>query len=217
MHVLITGANRGIGRALAETLAARGDRVTGTSRGAPPAMTGIGWLTMDVTDPASVRNAATACDGPIDLLICNAGAYMDKGQPLDDGFPPQMWAEQLAINVTGVFQTAQAFLPKMAANGRIALMASQMGSSQNAAGGSYLYRASKAAVVNMARNLAVDLKARGIAVGAYHPGWVRTDMGGAQAPVGTDDSATGLVARFDELTLETTGCFRSFNGDTLPF
>lgn len=217
MHTLITGANRGIGRALAEAHAARGDAVTGTCRADHPDITGVDWVRMDVADAASVRAAADMPAAPIDLLVCNAGIYRDKGHRLEDGYPPEMWAEELATNVTGAFLCVQAFLPRMAEGGRIALIASQMGSSRNAGGGSYIYRASKAAVVNLARNLAVDLAPRGLAVGAYHPGWVRTDMGGPSASCSVEESASGLIARFDELTPATTGCFRAWNGDTLPF
>ncbi len=92
-----------------------------------------------------------------------------------------------------------------------------MASSQRAPGGSYLYRASKAAATNLARNLAVDLKAQGVAVGAYHPGWVRTDMGGSSASIDTGESAQGLLARFDVLSLATTGVFEDYRGDPMAF
>jgi NAD(P)-dependent dehydrogenase (short-subunit alcohol dehydrogenase family) len=75
-----------------------------------------------------------------------------------------------------------------------------MGSSDRAAnGGSYIYRASKAAATNLGRNLATDLAPRGIAVGIYHPGWVRTDMGGTGADISLEESVAGLMARFDAL------------------
>ena len=92
-----------------------------------------------------------------------------------------------------------------------------MGSQARAPGGAYVYRASKAAALNVARNLSRDLARDGIAVGAYHPGWVRTDMGGAAADIDADQSAEGLVARFEELTAATTGCFRNWDGADIPF
>jgi len=86
-----------------------------------------------------------------------------------------------------------------------------------APGGSYIYRSSKAAALNLGRNLATDLEPEGIAVGIYHPGWVRTDMGGAEADIGVDESARGLTARFDALSLETTGCFETWDGRAHAF
>lgn len=214
MHVLITGANRGIGKAMLDQYRAAGADVTGTQRG-------IGELaTMDVTDLASVTALATSmADTAIDLLVCNAGVYADKGQSLDDGYPHQMWADGFATNVTGAFLTVQAFLPHLrrAKAGKIAIIASQMGSDTRAPGGSYIYRASKAAALNLGRNLATDLKAEGISVGIYHPGWVRTDMGGAAAEISVEESATGLIARFAALSPANTGCFETWDGQQHPY
>ncbi len=214
MHVVITGANRGVGRALAQEYEARGARVSGTSRD------GSTGHRLDVADPASHRVLATRLDGQaVDLLVCNAGVFLDKGQDLDGGYPPQMWAESFAVNVTGVFMGVQALLRnlKMADSAKIAIISSQMGSDTRAPGGSYIYRASKAAALNLGRNLATDLKASGIAVGIYHPGWVRTDMGGSPAEITVDEAATGLAARFDDLSLATTGEFLTWDGRTHPF
>lgn len=217
MTVLITGANRGIGRALFDRYRADGRPVIGTSRGAPE---GPNWRRLDVTDPASHGNLARDLGAaPVELLICNAGVYLDKGQRLSDGFPAQMWADTFAANVTGVFLTVQALMTNLqtAPSAKIAIISSQMASSTRAPGGSYIYRASKAAALNLGRNLAADLRHLGIAVGIYHPGWVRTDMGGAGADISVEDSARGLVARFDALSLDTTGCFETWDGRAHPF
>ena len=72
-------------------------------------------------------------------------------------------------------------------------------------------------MTNLGRNLAQHLRPEGIAVGIYHPGWVRTDMGGATADVGLEASAEGLAARFATLSMETTGCYETFEGEALPF
>ena len=218
--ILITGATRGIGAALAEQAAARGDRVIGTCRSTPPATpAGIDWRVADMADPATIAAMATGLQGqPIDLLICNAGVYRDKGHRIDTGFDAATWADSFAVNVTGVFLTVQALLPNLqAARGRVAIISSQMASDARAPGGSYAYRASKAAALNLGRNLAVDLAPEGVAVGIYHPGWVRTEMGGAEADIGTDEAAAGLLARFAALGPETTGCFEDWAGRALPF
>ncbi|MEY8837765.1 SDR family oxidoreductase [Cribrihabitans sp. XS_ASV171] len=212
MRVLVTGANRGIGRALADRYRAAGHDVIGTARD------GSADAVLDVTDPDQQRALAERLSGqPLDLLVCNAGVYLDKGQPLT-GYPAQMWAETFAVNVTGVFLTVQALLPALrAAKGKIAIISSQMASHTRAPGGSYIYRASKAAALNLGRNLAADLRGEGIAVGIYHPGWVRTDMGGRTAEIGEDEAAQGLLARFDALSIDSTGCFETWDGRAHPY
>jgi len=210
MHVLITGSNRGIGKALADGYAARGHDVTRTARSG-------GDIRLDVSDPASCAAMAATLNGaPLDLLVCNAGIFLDKDETLT-GYPADMWAQTFAANVTGVFLTIQALLPNLrATTGKIAIISSQLGSQERALGGSYIYRASKAAALNLGRNMAVDLAPNGIAVGIYHPGWVRTEMGGDDAAISTKDSASGLIARFDALGPETTGCFENWDGRAHP-
>ena len=213
MHALITGATRGIGAALATELAQGGTTLTLTARSAR-----AGFEALDVTDPASARALVERLQGkPIDLLVCNAGVYLDKGHALETGYAADLWAATFAANVTGVFLTIQALLPNLrAAKGKIAIISSQMASQTNAPGGSYIYRASKAAALNIGRNLAVDLKPDGIAVGIYHPGWVQTDMGGTAAQITPAESAKGLAQRFVALSLETTGCFETWDGRAHP-
>lgn len=214
--VLITGANRGIGEGLLHAYAKNGDTALGTTRRTDPA--GPPWLFADMADADTISALATRITDPLDLLICNAGVYLDKGQSLGSGYAPALWADSFAVNVTGVFLTIQALLPNLrAAKGKIAIISSQMGSDTRAPGGSYIYRASKAAVLNLGRNLAVDLKPQGIAVGIYHPGWVQTDMGGPGAELGLDEAVRGLTARFDALSLATTGCFECWDGRAHPF
>ncbi len=213
MHVMITGATRGIGAELARIYRADGAQVTATAR-TPQA----GFATLDVTDPESHDALAATISGPLDLLVCNAGVYLDKGQKIDGGYGPDLWAASFATNVTGVFLSVQAMLPALrAARGKIAIISSQMASQERAPGGSYIYRASKAAALNLGRNLARDLAGDGIAVGIYHPGWVQTDMGGAAAEITPAQSASGLKARFAALSVATTGCFETWDGRAHPF
>ncbi len=215
MTVLITGANRGIGRGLFDVYAARGERVIGTCRGDPPA--DGEWLQLDVTEPGGLARVAQDLDGTaLDVLVCNAGVFLDRGDRVGD-YDAAVWAETLAVNVTGVFLTVQALLPalKRSERPRIAILSSQLGSSARAGGRGYAYRASKAAAVNIALNLAAELAPR-IAVAAYHPGVVRTDMGGAQADLSVEEAAAGLAQRFDELGPETTGRFLTWDGRAHP-
>ncbi len=211
---LITGANRGIGAELDRQLTQRGDTVLGTARNHPE------YLQLDVAAPSSHRDLALELEGKqIDCLVCNAGVFLDKNENLADGFPAQMWAESFAVNVTGVFLSVQALLPnlQMSAHPKIAIVSSQMGSDTRAPGGKYIYRASKAAALNLGLNLASDLKALGVAVGVYHPGWVKTDMGGPDGEITVEQAADGLISRFDELALRNTGCFQTWDGRDHPY
>lgn len=220
MTILITGANRGIGLALAEYEVAHGHEVIGTTRGkVHTSIPGLKWEQLEVTDPSSHQALAKRLAGkPIKLLVCNAGIYPDRNHQLEKDYPPEMWNEAFAVNVTGVFMTIQTLLPNVrAGKGKIAIISSQMASDTKAPGGSYIYRASKAAVLNLGRNLATDLKKDGIPVGIYHPGWVRTEMGGSGADIGVGDLAEGLAARFDDLSIATTGCFECWDGRAHPY
>ena len=143
-----------------------------------------------------------------DVIFCtNPQRYLND-------YSAELWAKTLAVNVTGVFLTVQAMLPslRLAETPKIAILSSQMGAQTNAPGGSYAYRASKAAALNLGRNLAEDLKEEGIAVGIFHPGWVRTDMGGDAGEITVQEAASGLLHEFQALSLETTGCFRTWDG-----
>ncbi|SMO34621.1 SDR family NAD(P)-dependent oxidoreductase [Paracoccus laeviglucosivorans] len=214
MQAVVTGANRGIGAGLLARMQGRGDQVIGTSR-KPSA----GLVECDVARPDGFGALVGALDArPLDLLVCNAGVYLDSGQTLANGYSPQDWADTFAVNVTGVFLTVQALLPALQmGRGKIAIISSLMGSDQRAPGGSYIYRASKAAALNLGRNLATDLRKDGIAVGVYHPGWVRTEMGGSGADISLEQSVGGLIERFDALDMTHSGCFEAWNGDALPF
>ena len=146
MTTVITGAGRGLGRELARRMAEAGTPVLGTHRG-PGALglDGVEEALLDVTAPDQHRALTERLDGrAVRLLVCNAGVLLDRHQGLESGYPAEMWAESFAVNVTGVFLTIQALLPNLrAARGKIAIISSQMGSTERAGGGgTYIYRAS---------------------------------------------------------------------------
>ena len=223
--ILITGASRGIGAEMARQAAARGDKVIATMREPATAELPdeIECHKLDVKSEAGqLQLALQLGNRPIDLLICNAGVFQGRGGINDAHLNFAAWENTLMTNVAGVFFTIRSFLPNLhaaqAANGsaRIAVISSQMGSSEKADGQHYAYRASKAAASNLVFNLAHDLKADNIAVGAYHPGWVQTGMGGDTADVTAADSASGLLSEFDALTMKRSGCFRTWDGKDHP-
>lgn len=216
---LVTGANRGVGLELARRLAARGDAVIACARNRAPEGEGLEPVRLDVTSPEDLAALTRLLEGrALNLLVCNAGVLKGRGGVDDPAMDAAAFAETFAVNVTGVFMTVRACLPALRrAKGKVAVISSQMGSSARAKGGSYIYRASKAAATNLAVCLSKELAGEGIAVAAYHPGWVRTDMGGGGADISAEESAAGLIARFDELDLSKTGAFRFFSGEAIPF
>lgn len=216
---LVTGANRGIGLEISRRLAARGEHVIVCARAQPPTGERLEPAELDVTDDASLKALAARLDGRgLDLLVCNAGRLIGRGGVDDPAYTAEAFAEVLAVNVTGVFITVRACLPALRrAKGRIAVISSQMGSTERAKGAAYLYRASKAAATNLAVSLSKELGDEGIAVGAYHPGWVRTDMGGGGAAISVEESAAGLIVCFDELSVEGAGRLLFYSGEEIPF
>ena len=219
---LVTGANRGIGLALCRLLKARGDQVIAACRRASPELEGLGVRIetgVEVGDPGSVSRLAAALEGlALDWLINNAGVLRRDtlgglhGESLEDLYL------QFRVNAVGPLLVSQALLGNLRSGSRIGIVTSRMGSMEdNSSGGSYGYRMSKAAVNAAGRSLAMDLKARGIAVALLHPGYVRTEMVGGGGDVEPEQAAAGLIARLDELSLETTGRFWHANGQSLPW
>jgi NAD(P)-dependent dehydrogenase (short-subunit alcohol dehydrogenase family) len=219
---LVTGANRGIGLALCDQLAARGDRVIAVCREASPELAALDVDIVDGVDvavPATVRALpARLGDRRIDLLINNAGVGRWRS---DDLLSDQTLEEvllQFRVNAIGPVVVTQALLPLLADGARVGIVTSRMGSiADNTSGGTYGYRMSKAAVNAAGKSLALDLADRGIAVALLHPGYVRTDMTSGRGDVDAAHAAAGLIARLDALTPANSGGFWHANGDVLPW
>jgi len=221
--VLITGANRGIGLELARQYSAAGWRVIATARRpeAAAALRGLAVrvVQLDVTDPQSVERMAQELSGtPIDLLINNAGI-----QPL-------MWTLEevdfaaferaLAVNAVGPVRVTRALLPNLRAGAlrRIVNITTNLSSiAANTEGGFYGYRESKAALNMFTKSLAADLGPEGFVCIVLHPGWVKTDLGGPQAPVEVEESVRGMRGVIDRLSPADNGAFLTWAGERMAW
>jgi NAD(P)-dependent dehydrogenase (short-subunit alcohol dehydrogenase family) len=217
---IVTGANRGIGLALVELLQGRGGTVLATCRQASPELRALGVEiveAVDVAEDAGIEKLTRALGGrTVDLLINNAGVMIwpDALAELDVAGVRR----QFEINALAPLRVTAALRGRLARGAKIGLITSRMGSiDDNGSGGAYGYRMSKAALNMAGKSLAVDLKPAGVAVAILHPGMVRTRMTGDYAKVEPLDAARGLLARLDELTLETSGGFWHANGERLPW
>lgn len=223
--ILITGTGRGIGLELAKQALSKGWTVYGSAR--KPVTDRHAHvcdhpkfhdLVFDVTDHDAVRAAAAGIDAPIDIVINNAGIIGDRAASVLDT-DLDVFARTLAVNTIAPLAVTRAFLPhlKRSAWPRLLTVSSFMGTMSNAKANSISYRASKAAVNKVMRGLATDLAPMGIAVAALHPGWVKTDMGGQGADITPHESASGILAIAESLTLETTGRFLNYDGAVLDW
>jgi NAD(P)-dependent dehydrogenase (short-subunit alcohol dehydrogenase family) len=218
---IVTGANRGIGLALAAELKKRGNTVLATCRKSSAELAKLGAEVIDsvdvATDPGIAKLVAAVGPRSIDLLINNAGILVwgDRlGELNVEGI-----RRQFEVNALAPLRLTDALRERLQRGSKVALITSRMGSiDDNSSGGAYGYRMSKAALNMAGKSLAVDLRDRGVAVAILHPGMVKTDMtGGHGGQVEPADAARDLLARIDELTLETTGGFWHAKGQRLPW
>ena len=217
--VVITGANRGIGLELARQFKQRGDEVVAACRKSSVELAKLDVEVVegvDVADDAAVGRLAKSLKGrKVDVLVNCAGILSDES--LGD-LDFDRIRRQYEVNSLGPLRVTAALTGNLGEGSKVAIITSRMGSiDDNTSGGRYGYRMSKAAVNMAGRSLANDLKGDGVAVAILHPGFVRTGMTGHQGLVDPPESVAGLIARIDELTLETTGIFWHANGEVIPW
>ncbi len=217
---LVTGANRGIGYEYCRQLQARGDRVIAACRHSSAELDALGVRVeagVDISDEKAVSNLLERLDGQsIDVLINNAGIYRQSNW---DDLNIDGIREQFEVNAIAPLRLTQALMPNLTPTAKVAIMTSRMGSLEdNTSGGTYGYRMSKVAVSMAGKSLSQDLKPQGIAVAILHPGLVSTGMTNfTSSGIGPEEAVKGLLARIDQLTLETTGTFWHSNGQVLPW
>jgi NAD(P)-dependent dehydrogenase (short-subunit alcohol dehydrogenase family) len=223
--VLITGANRGIGLELARQYAADGWSVIATARDPKDAVAlnkldgEIRVVALEVTDQKQVKALPKKlADTPIDVLINNAG--MLTGYETFGKTHTQSWLQTLHVNTIAPLQIAEAFADLVARSEqkKIVAITSGMGSiGKGPEGGAYAYRSSKAALNMAMATAANDLKSRNVLVAVISPGWVRTDMGGANAAITPKTSADGIRTVIAKLGPKTSGHFFNYSGEEIPW
>src|SRR5262245_27574647 len=188
---LIIGASRGLGLGLAKELASRGWQVTGTTRRAGTLHEPqVNEAVLDIRHDEQLALLGNRLDPQsLDLLFVNAGVKGPEQQSADHVTAGEL-TDLMQVNAIAPVHVARQLLPKVKRGGIVAFMSSKMGSvAENVSGDWELYRASKAALNSLVRGFhAKDAAPRSIRTLTLHPGWVRTDMGGAAATLSVAES-----------------------------
>ena len=205
---IVTGGNRGIGREIARQLARQGldvvigvrDLEKGNRTVEELAAGGINVhaLQLDVLDTHSVRRFVEAVErkhGAPTVLVNNAGVFPGSREARVEDLPTSVWRETLETNLFGAVRMCREVVPlmKRMRYGRIVNVSSGLGQMHKMSGGIPAYRVSKAALNALTATLAAELAGSGILVNSMSPGWVRTDMGGEEAPRNVEEGADTAV------------------------
>jgi NAD(P)-dependent dehydrogenase (short-subunit alcohol dehydrogenase family) len=221
--ILVIGASRGIGLEFVRQYAADGARVVGTVRRSEDAAKlrdlGAKPLRLDVLDEAAVADFGEQLHGEkIDVAILNAGVYGPRTTAM--AAPGGLdFDAVMQTNVRAPMQLIPQLVPGLAATGgKLALISSRMGSiSLMSSNAGWLYRASKAAANSALRSASLELGPHGVVCIAFHPGWVRTEMGGAGADIDASISVAGMRRVLAAANASQNGKFLNFNGEQLSW
>lgn len=221
--VLIVGASRGIGLEFVRQYVADGARVIGTVRRDEDAskLRAIGAkpLLLDMLDEAMVASLGDKLTGEkLDVVILNAGVYGPRTMAIE-GPGGLDFDAVMHVNVRAPMQLIPQLVPGLeAAGGKLAVISSRMGSiSLTSSTAGWLYRTSKAALNAVLRATSLELGPRGVVCIAFHPGWVRTDMGGAGADIDPATSVSGMRRVIASANASQNGKFLTFNGEQLAW
>lgn len=218
MRVLITGASRGIGKSLAEKALAQNMTVMAvTRRELDFKHPGLIVLQADVSTAEGLHKVAShpEVQKGLDILINNAGVLHKKD--MDDA-TGKSFADSFHLNATTPFLLTQKLLPilKKSKDPKVIQISTLMSSLQdNKSGGYYSYRSSKMALNMITKSLSLDHP--DVSFALVHPGWVKTEMGGPEAPVSTDASADGIWKVIQQLKKNQTLKLQDYQGKELPW
>ncbi|HEY8881467.1 MAG TPA: SDR family oxidoreductase [Roseateles sp.] len=221
MNVLIIGASRGLGLEFVRQYRAAGARITATARDEAALERlrehGALALKLDVADTASVSGLAWLIDGEaFDVVVINAGVY----GPSTAGLETPTAADFDAVmhtNVLGPMRVLPQIAESLAPGARVAIISSKMGSiALRASTAGWLYRASKAAVNSVMKDASLALAGKATVI-SFHPGWVRTDMGGAGADIDASTSIAGMRTVLASVKPVDTGSFFNYDGQRLDW
>ncbi|MCL1045030.1 SDR family oxidoreductase [Shewanella electrodiphila] len=218
-NVVITGANRGIGLALAQLFKQQGCKVFGLCRHTSDELEAldINVITqIDVATDEGIHNMHTSLAGvAIDILICNAGILRDEQL---SHLNLDTIRQQFEVNAVAPLRVVASLQNQLNPGSKVAMITSRMGSIEdNTSGGRYGYRMSKAALNAASMSLSHDLADKNIAVGIYHPGYVQTDMVNHGGDISAVESAARIVGLINELDMSQSGVFKHSNGQVLPW
>jgi NAD(P)-dependent dehydrogenase (short-subunit alcohol dehydrogenase family) len=227
MNILVTGSSRGIGREFVEQYLddSKVEKVWAVTQN-PSALAALieshsgrlHVISASLDKDESIVRLRDALRGhTLDLLINNAGTYITEPSQFSE-VKFETLEKTFSVNVGTAFRATQACLDslKRSKSPIVVQVSSLMGSiADNASGGSYGYRISKVALNMFNKSFSVDHP--GITAVVVHPGWVKTDMGGTQAPTLPQESVAGLRKKIATLTLKESGCFYDYQGDELPW
>jgi NAD(P)-dependent dehydrogenase (short-subunit alcohol dehydrogenase family) len=216
--VLISGANRGIGLAFAKNYVAKGYNVIATSRSQSEALNGlkVTQMKLDISSDASIAEfKAKLADIKIDLLINNAGIlYRDILKDISR----EAILEQFNVNAVSPILLTKQLLENLNKDCKVVFISSSMGSiAENGSRGFYGYRASKTGLNMLVKSLSNDLKDKGIACLALHPGYIKTDMTNGNGDMEPDEAVEKMSKVIDQFNMEWTGQFRHRDGREIPF
>jgi NAD(P)-dependent dehydrogenase (short-subunit alcohol dehydrogenase family) len=228
LSILITGTNRGIGLELARVFSQYDWDVIACCRKPDEALAlksiqaaTEGRLKIKKLDVTSDKEIAELkeelAEKDIDILLNNAGTFGPEQQEFGS-LDEKLWLETFKVNTIAPYKMVRALLDNISRSQRriIATITSEMGSlSSNGSGGYYGYRTSKAAANMVMKNLSLDLHTKRIICVALHPGWVRTRMGGKNAPLSPEESAVQLFKVLTSLGEEQNGAFLNYRGENI--
>ena len=215
-HVLITGANRGLGLEFVRQYKEAGLDIVATARDSSPELDALGVRVekLEMSDLDAVADFGKRLDR-LDLLIANAGTYGPREVRSADA--ARGWAETFVVNTIAPFLLAESVLPAVkAAAGKLIAISTKMGSIEdNTSGGFIAYRSSKSALNSAWRSLAIDNP--GVTCAVLHPGWVQTRMGGSSAPLEPQKSIAGMRKVIEGLGPDRSGRFFAYDGAEVPW